>query len=1220
MASFSNIVCTKELVIGPTCKERVYETAEPMQKDCLENAKLYQFGEYLECFGRVSAGIEVFPTYNPCGGDQENTGARPVNYTPCIADLDSNLPAQCYCSGLAGMVCTTCVKEYDDEEPPSNDPDVVNEQVVVKSLPQITVPHSDFNIPIPKIFGTISVSGNICWLGDARITTNTTRLTAGTQVTITVEEIATCDLMIGVCEGDIENISRIWLNDIMVYNNTTGDLSPSITVNNQELYDIGFTVDIWKGSAAQRINPTMAAIDGFGRTPAYRDLCYLLINNYPMTFSNARLPAITVEVMDGVDTTVRVYDITAITGASDPNVFSVDSVALRAATDGGNWVDLLTMDSDIVTEIDGATSLQITDQGDFLITPDALNIKVVSARIREEQATLALATDGGFLNTTSFDGVTKIVLARNDEVKVVEWNVDALTLELVDTYPTLTPDSFVGVFAANLSYGDDTETDYKFIAVAQETNQLRFVVGNFEDAPTSYVVPVAGTYLDAMIYKTNGSLIVWTDEGGDIVVRQLRFIDGTTETLWTSSTPAYETNPNVNRFFSGFRRYDYIADGAIYSMNLDTGEVTSLGSLLNAPDPSTPLAQFYDGQRGNIVYTTVDGEVCKLFPDVRSDVGANLQEVLEHLDDSVKAPTLFNVSFGGFLLLGQNSALEALEELKTFFNLITINNGSEIKVTSISASVNVPVEEDVETRGLFTQRGQVPEDLTGIAFTYYAGEDGENTQVIRRDVLAGFDDYVANIEDETYILPINTTPLIARRAAERQLLRRLQRQETMNLFVAPALLALEPGDYIFNDVLVGTITLDTQYIGETEGNVDDPDIYTVEPGLDGIPVQEGEDQSVYDDKSPLRVYPIVLNLPPSQNDLLSEVVYVGLVNPDAGAFTPADIFVRGVEGDEISAAPFIGVGRPTQEMMIGRLVTPANYTLTPYTTDETSTLVIEFYKPVAGRVQNRTRDELRVNEQVNLLFVGEELIQYENAEIDMDGKTVTFTGLTRAMFGTLQFTNTHVAGELCAIFDTDSIIMASLGNSTTSLAVIASNGGLSRSANVSFTPLTTRPWDTGGLWVFKVPNGESGEGLWFRLPGSEPFDSTFRNNYQVISANPPTAICILKAPYDPDLFLTKFAEGGFTNDFNDPVVNTNDYIYRMVYYISQDGEGGNQSRYDWDDMVDDGADIDGELHLATFQATAFKAREILGPVTGWRIEEGVDYYYQFKSGLKVIDG
>jgi len=1217
MAGFSNVVCTKELVIGPKCRQKVYEDAEPRQKDCLENAKLYHLGEFAVCFGNIHAGLNVFPTYNPCGGEIEQAASTPASYANCLYNLDMSLPSRCFCGGLAGNVCTTCLPEPPEEEaPPSNDPDVTTETVTQKTLPQISVPHSDYGLPLPKIFGTISVAGNICWLGDARITTKTTRVVAGNTVTVTQEEIGTCDFMVGVCVGEIGAIARIWLNDVLVYNNTSGELDPSIAVNNQELYDLGFTVDIWKGNDAQRVNPTMSGNDGFGRTPAYRDMCYLLFNNYPLTFSDANLPAVTVEVMNDIDTSVRVFESTDLDVVS-PSVFGVDPTALQVVVSDGNWVDLLDMSSTIVTEVDNVIGAQITDQGDFLLKPDDDTIKVVSGRVRQESATMALETDGGFMSTITINGVTKIVLARGDDITVVDWIVDTLTLEESDSFSAVTTGTLVASLADNFSYGENTEADNKFVAIAEETGQLKFIVGDFTNPNTNYVFPFTGNYLDAMVYKANGSIVVWTEEAGNIVVRQLRLAGGNIETLWVSSTPAYTPNVSGARFFQGFKRYDYIADGAIYTMNLETGVVTTLGDMLNAPDASTPLAQFYDGQRGNIIYTTDDGEVCKLYPDVRQDNGANLRQVLEYMDTSIKAPSLSNVVFGGYLLLDQDKAVDALTELKTFFNLTTINNGNEIKIAPISGSNIVAVDVARETLDVVETRGQVPDDLTGIAITYFGGDSGQDTQVVRRDVLAGFDDYVANIEDETFVIPINTTPLIARRSAERQLIRRLQRQSTVELTAAPSLLTLEPGDYLFGDALVTEITLSSSYIGQVESNIDAQDIYTDDPGLDGISSTPGNDPTVYDNKYPLRVFPMLLKLPPTANGLSSDQVYIGLTNPDDTEFEPASVYVRGV-GETYTVAPFLLVGEPSKELAIGRLVSAPNYTTRPYTTDYDSVLVIEFYKNVEGRVQNKTVDQLRAGERVNMLFVGDEIMQYTSAEVDIDGKTVSFRGLVRGRFGTVHHTNSHVPGEVCVIYDTDSVLIGDIPVESTNISVVASNGGLSRSINTAFDSFLDDVWEHGGMWIKKSPNGMDDEGVLIRIPGAQPFTSTFRNNSQFPTPEPPVGICVLKAPFDAALFETKFAEGGFETTPFEPVVNTNDYIAYMLYYTGQDGEFGR--RYELNELEDAGFTLDGDFHFATFTAVEINLPEKAdGPVVGWYFPGGANYD-RFRSGLRVNNG
>lgn len=153
-------------------------------------------------------------------------------------------------------------------------------------LNDLSVQTSTYGKMIPILFGTARLAGNIIWSRPIKETANTTRASSGggkgaggggrssqsvTNYTYSVS------LAIGVCEGEITDILRVWADAKPL------DLSQG-------------TYRLYRGSETQLADPFIESFEGIGSTPAYRGLSYVVIEDLPLAAYGNRIPNFTFEV------------------------------------------------------------------------------------------------------------------------------------------------------------------------------------------------------------------------------------------------------------------------------------------------------------------------------------------------------------------------------------------------------------------------------------------------------------------------------------------------------------------------------------------------------------------------------------------------------------------------------------------------------------------------------------------------------------------------------------------------------------------------------------------------------------------------------------------------------------------------------------------------------------------------------------------------------------
>lgn len=198
---------------------------------------------------------------------------------------------------------------------------------------------SSYGANIPRIYGTVALSGNVVWLEHNKLKEVVKKKKSGGKgggggtTTKTYTYFATFALML--CQGEISGVRRIWCGDKLIYNAGSDDLETIIASNqaakNWKLY---------RGTDDQLPDPRYEADVGVGNAPAFRGYTYIAFYDFALAnYSNTLQAAqFKVELLTVADV-VGLRRVEVSTGRSESfsvaHVKSVDSYLRVSERAGG---------------------------------------------------------------------------------------------------------------------------------------------------------------------------------------------------------------------------------------------------------------------------------------------------------------------------------------------------------------------------------------------------------------------------------------------------------------------------------------------------------------------------------------------------------------------------------------------------------------------------------------------------------------------------------------------------------------------------------------------------------------------------------------------------------------------------------------------------------------------------------------------------------------------
>lgn len=141
----------------------------------------------------------------------------------------------------------------------------------------------------PVVRGIAAVMGNVIERGNRRVKTE--RHSQGKGGPEVEEQRVFWTFAIRICEGPIEAVTRIWMDEKLVY-----DVTPESSIP-QESSDFASKFRLYIGDESQLPDPDIEAYRGVGNVPAYRGSAYVVFPNFDLTDRRESIPNFRFEVL-----------------------------------------------------------------------------------------------------------------------------------------------------------------------------------------------------------------------------------------------------------------------------------------------------------------------------------------------------------------------------------------------------------------------------------------------------------------------------------------------------------------------------------------------------------------------------------------------------------------------------------------------------------------------------------------------------------------------------------------------------------------------------------------------------------------------------------------------------------------------------------------------------------------------------------------------------------
>ena len=174
-------------------------------------------------------------------------------------------------------------------------------------LADLDVMASTEGAPIPRLYGRARLSGQVIWATRLEEVVSTSSQSAGgkggiggaTATTTTTTYSYFANFAVGLCEGQIGSVGRIWAD---------GDLLDTSTL----------VLRVHRGSEDQAPDDLIVAKEGAANAPAYRGLAYVVFERLPLAQFGNRIPQLSFEIVRPVGELERMTRaVTLIPGSTE---------------------------------------------------------------------------------------------------------------------------------------------------------------------------------------------------------------------------------------------------------------------------------------------------------------------------------------------------------------------------------------------------------------------------------------------------------------------------------------------------------------------------------------------------------------------------------------------------------------------------------------------------------------------------------------------------------------------------------------------------------------------------------------------------------------------------------------------------------------------------------------------------------------------------------------
>jgi len=255
-------------------------------------------------------------------------------------------------------------------------------------LGDLTTQTSTYGSTIPRVYGTVAVTGNIIWLENNQLKETVSKKKSGGKgggsktTNRTYSYSATFAVGLADCSvsGPMVGVRRIWIGPDLWYDAGSSD-SDTIVASNAAAAGFAF----YPGSDIQNADPRIQAALGANNTPAWRGLAYIVFYDLPLgTYQNSLVGAqVKVELMQKAAIYAYVYQ---------PFQMPAQRVWQPPAWDGSVWCTVGRNAHKVAISTDGLTWAEVSLPTENGLTPTWADIASDAA------GTLLITGDDGLAN------------------------------------------------------------------------------------------------------------------------------------------------------------------------------------------------------------------------------------------------------------------------------------------------------------------------------------------------------------------------------------------------------------------------------------------------------------------------------------------------------------------------------------------------------------------------------------------------------------------------------------------------------------------------------------------------------------------------------------------------------------------------------------------------------------------------------------------------------
>jgi len=902
--------------------------------------------------------------------------------------------------------------------------------IVGPRLRDLDVQSSSYGLPIPIVFGTTRLAGNIIWATQIKETRREDGGGKGggggsTQVTFTYS----IDCAIAICEGPIIGIRKIWGDTKLIWSigepETAEEklasllgLAVSFIDAVEAILEVqtkGFgAMRIYPGTQTAEPDPLIEADKGVGDVPAYRGLCYVVFDDFQLANFGNRIPNFSFEVVfAGTQTTAELDSVTI-----------PDSGATSYRKCIGSFVD---NNGEMVLLCDRG----INESGNESYTPSASSVPKFKVMRSLGTSLFELPKVPAPIGSTLADPTQFFVNVRKvhmDHSGYALYNVNSPTASWIADWDTQT----------------FTEFDFTIpFAIAQRGGEVLMIdngiMSLFTNAGSFIATTTKATSITDIGISEN---FFWQMDQSGGIIRQISksnfsVLNSYTVTGGSGANFANMEVVNDTLIFISQSPFPTADSLRVWRLEIDgamstTSDFTGGAITMTPVNGNEAVDNFFHVAGSLIIFggraPSLDDAIFNFIAISLTSTLIPLSTIVSNLcvnaglkTSQIDITALISTNVAGYAIAREVSTRQALLPLQTAFSFDGVESDGKIKfVKRGGTSIETIPETQLAARAagaeipdLITTRRTNEKELPNAVVVSYADNANDHQQGMQRATrLITKSELVSSIE-----LAISMTDDEARQIADILLYQSWLTRHLREINLSRRYLFLDPGDVITVpttsatfELRIGEITFEESgvltvrgvdesaatFSSGATGGISDPT--QTPPGLIGSTALE------------------LLDLPL----LRDQDNFAGFYAAARGLTTiwPGCVLFKSLDGGESfnEIQPILNntpMGAATTVLASG-----------PTTIfDEVNTVTVRL---IGGTLNSDS--EINVLNGANACVIGKEILQFKIAALDPDG-SYDLSGLLRARRGTEQHIGTHATGDTFVLLQSSSVnrITNSLG-------------------------------------------------------------------------------------------------------------------------------------------------------------------------------------------------